>query len=213
MPIEAMFDTDAPSLTFTYQDAKGHVSDRTVQPLGVIDMKSGNPGIRALCQLRNALRTFEIRQILEVRGIDGTIAQGGWHDFEQIVQEPITRLALTRFYTYDVQAGKGKAAPAEVSEQMFAAKDVLEEVGKPLTTAIAWRDKAGRPRLDVDTNAAGALMEGSAHTVLRRRGALYLAGAALLDLAPEGSPYVAWHKTCAGWYSPEHRHWMPFAHT
>jgi hypothetical protein len=210
MPIEAMFDLDAPALTFTYQDAKGFVSDRTVQPLGVIDMKSGNAGIRAQCMLRNALRTFELRNILEVRGIDGAVATNGWDDLEGVIAEPIGRLFLARRYTYDVAAGLGRAAPAGMADPVIDAKEVLEEVGKNLQTALAWRDQSGRPRLDVDVNAAGALMEGSAHLAMRRRGALFRAGAALLDQAPANSPYVAWHKECAAWYDSAEQRWIPF---
>jgi WYL domain len=210
MPIEAMFDLDAPSLTFTYQDAKGQVSDRTVQPLGVIEMKSGNPGIRALCELRGALRTFETHSILQVRGIDGQLATKGWEDLETVIAEPNARLFLARRYTYDVAAGLGRAAPAEMGDPIIQAQVVLEEVNKSLQMAVAWRDKSGRPRLDIDANAAGALMVGSAHLAMRRRGALFLAGAALLEHAPDHSPYVAWHKGCAAWYDTGAQRWMPF---
>lgn len=210
MPIEAMFDTDAPTLTFTYKDATHQVSDRTVEPLGVIQMKNGQPGIRALCQLRDALRTFEIGRILHIAGVGGAPASGGWGDLAKVVEEPAARLALAQSYTYDVMAGKGRSAPMGVTDIMIRAQEVLTDVDKSLHTAIAWRDKEGRPKLDIDVNAAGALMEGSAHLRMRRRGTLFLAGEALLNLAPVDCPYVAWHQGCAAWYSVPDRRWIPF---
>ena len=216
MPIEAAFTVDAPVLTFVYADKNNDITRRAVQPLGMIRLKDGSLGIRAMCQMRGALRTFSLRSIQAIHAIDGALLRAedrtqdgaGWHALETVVEKPKERLLAAEGFS---QWG-GPAATQAVGDALVPAQTALHEVGKYLTIALAWRDPEGQARLDLDKDACAGFHTGSAHQALARRAALRHSAALLLAAAPLEALYVAWkhgpHLGQAAW-SPNGLRWLP----
>lgn len=220
MPIEAAFTLDAPFLTIVYADQKNDITHRAVQPLGLIRLKDGSVGLRAMCQMREALRTFSLRSVQEVLAIDGTRFHAGtagqegaeWRALAEVVEEPQRRLlAAERFeqwYTGTADAG--------VEAALAPAREALTDVGRSLSIALAWTDPDGQHRLDLDKDACAGLHTGSAHQALARRAALRRTAALLWATAPRDALYVAWKKGPglghAAW-SPNGLQWLGLSET
>lgn len=196
MPIEAAFTLDAPVLTIVYADQHNDITRRAVQPLGLIRLKNGSVGLRAMCQMRGALRTFSLRSVQEVLAIDGARFQTGptaqdgaeWQALAEVVDAPQRRLfAAERFEQW-----ANAAAGPEVDAALAPARAALAEVDKHLSIAIAWKDPDGHARLDLDKDGCAGLHMGSAHQALARRAALRHTASLLWAAAPPDSLYVAW---------------------
>lgn len=196
MPIEALFTGQPPLLRFVYRDAKSTTTQREATPLSVVIMKDGSEGMRALCALRGAKRTFAFSRLVALLALDGTPSPR-WSDVHTAVQGPVERLrAAQRF------AGAMASWPA--SHPSWARILGAE-------TGMAWRDVAGVVRLDPKMEWHPEEDSASAHAWLARKRAMNQAATALLNACPKEASMAMVHEGRAAWSGPDHPGWQRLA--
>lgn len=167
--IETLFSSALPDVRITYQDATGNVTERTVSPVGVRRMKTGEPALIAYCRLRQAIRTFSVYRLCTLNGLSSEKLLD-WMD------QPLARYDMFE----SLKAGWGTAFTLPSSFVVLT-----DSLTPSLTEALIWW-KGDTVRLDADTRTGTALRELSGHQAME--GMAKLAACAKLIHDSLGAP-------------------------
>lgn len=192
MPIEALFTGHSPVLRFVYRDADNNRTEREATPLSVVVMKNGSLGMRAICKLRGALRTFALTRLESLLALDGQ-PHPDWEDLHAAFEGPAQRIQSALLFA--------NAWPSKPSQHHWT--DLAQT-----DTGLAWRAIDGIVRMDPKMAWYKPDAITSAHALLAQKAAMNRAATLLLQACPPQAQRAMVHQGRAGWQDISGR-WHP----